>query len=102
MAVAEHGRRRALLAPLGDQDRARRATGLSKISALEAEPLQGRRDLVAEIGCSTGSALLDLAFGRDRDAAGEIGGKPALVEIGFGGGNRGGAGHRASSNEARN
>jgi hypothetical protein len=64
--------------------------------ALKAEPRERRRDLVGEIGAQHRRALLDLAFGRDRDAAGKIGGKAALVEIGFGSSNGGGAAHAGS------
>ena len=92
MAVAEHGRRRAGLAPLGDQHRPAADRVVDDL-ALEAEPGEGRRDLVGQIGAQHRRALLDLAFGRDRDAAAEIGDKPALVEIALGGGDGGVAGH---------
>src|SRR6202035_707579 len=90
VAIAEDGRRGARLAPLGDQDRA--AYRVVEDCDGKAEKLQGRRDLAAEVDAQYRRALLDLAFGRDGDAAGKVGGKPAIVEIDFGGGDRGGAG----------
>jgi|HubBroStandDraft_4_1064222.scaffolds.fasta_scaffold00243_4 hypothetical protein len=95
MAVAEHGRAGALLAPLGDQDRPA-ANRVGHDLAGEAESGQRRGDLVGKIGVQCRRALLDLALGRDRDTAAEIGGEPALVEIGLGSGDRGGAGHGGS------
>src|SRR5437868_12853950 len=95
MAIAEDGRRSTRLAPLGDQHRAA-ADWVCDDLAGKAEPGKRWSDLVGEIGAQHRRALLDLAFRRDRDAAGEIGGKAALVEIGFGGGDGGGATHAVS------
>src|SRR5438270_2694493 len=92
MAIAEDGGFGTLLAPLGDQHRAAAHRVFDDL-AVKAETVQGGCDLVGEIGAQYRKALLDLAFGRDRDAAGEVGGETALVEIRFGGGDRGGAGH---------
>jgi hypothetical protein len=92
MAIAEHGRRGIRLTPLGDQHRTAAYRVVDDL-ALKAEPRQRRRDLIGEIGAQHRRARLDLALGRDPDAPGEIGGKAALVEIRFGGGNGGGAAH---------
>src|SRR4029077_5540042 len=49
-----------------------------------------------EIGVEHRQTLLDLALGRDRDPARKIGDESAIIEIGLGGGDRGGAGHETS------
>ena len=95
MAVAKDGRGRVRLAPLGDEDRPAPDRVVDNL-AVKPEPGERRRDLVGEIGAQHRQALRDLAFGRDRDTAREIGGKPALVEIALGGGDGGGAGHEPS------
>src|SRR5215470_6704818 len=89
MAVAEHGCRRVVLAPLGNQDRPA-TNGVVEDATLEAETLQGRCDLVAEIGAEHRTTAFDLALGRDRYAATKVGGEPAFIEISLGGGNGGG------------
>ena len=95
MAIAKDGLRGTRLAPLGDQHRTA-AHGIVDQLARKAEARKGRRDLVSQIGAQHRRTLLDLALGRDRDTAGEIGGKAAFVEIGLGGGDRGGAAHKVS------
>ena len=95
MAVAEDGRRGTRLAPLGDQHRTAAHRVVDNL-ARKAEARKGRRDLIGQIGAQHRRTLLDLALGRDRDTAGEIGGKAAFVEIGLGGGDRGGAAHKVS------
>jgi len=95
MAVAKDGRRGIRLAPFGDQHRTATHWVIDDIGR-KAEAREGRRNLVGEIGVQHRRTLLDLALGRDRDAAGEIRGKTALVEISLGGGNDGGAAHRIS------
>src|SRR5436190_11776701 len=97
MAVTEYRCRRTLLAPLGNEDRPT-AHRVGDDLALKAEPGQRWGDLVGEIAFQHRQALLDLAFGRDRDAAREIGDEPAVVEIALSGGNGGGAGHATSRN----
>ncbi len=81
MAIAEDGRRGARLAPLGDQHRPAAPNRVVDDLAGKAEPGERGRDLVGEIGVEHRQARLDLAFGRDRDAAREVGGEPAVVEI---------------------
>src|SRR5438270_10638897 len=100
MAIAEDGGFGARLAPFGDQHRAAAHRVIDDL-AVKAEAVQGGCDLVGEIGAQYRKALLDLAFGRDRDAAGEVGGETALVEIRFGGGDRSGAGHAGLLEAAR-
>jgi hypothetical protein len=95
MAIAEDGGFGARFAPLADQHRPAAHRVVDDLAG-EAEPGQRRGDLVSEIGAQYRGALLDLALGRDRDAAGKIGGEAPLVEIGFGSGDRGGAGHGGS------
>src|SRR5205823_3081919 len=100
MAVAKDGRRGTRPAPLGDQHRTA-VHGIVDQLARKPEPRKGRRDLISEIGAQHRRTLLDLALGRDRNAASKIGGKTALVEISFGGGDGGGAAHNLSRRRRR-
>ena len=67
---------------------------LGEGAALEAELFQRGCDLTFKIARKIRLTLRILAFGRDRDAAREVGLEGAGIEIGLGAGDGGGSGHR--------
>src|SRR3546814_8203872 len=81
MTIGEQCFLRAGLATFGNQERAAVGRRVLVDRAGEAQRLQRGAHLAVELGTQIGGAIRILAFGRDGDAAGEIGGETALVKI---------------------
>src|SRR3546814_7929172 len=96
MTIGEQCFLRAGLATFGNQERAAVGRRVLVDRAGEAQRLQRGAHLAVEIGTEIGGAIGILAFGRDGDAAGEIGGETALVKIIGSGLDGGSAGHGRS------
>ena len=72
---------RRILDALGEQERAAAGRGVVQDPAAKAEPLEARLHLAGQVARELGRPIRVLALGRDRDAAPEIGGEAAVVEV---------------------
>ncbi len=79
VAIGQHGRQGGALDAFADQERAARRLGVVEHLNVVAHGLEGRADLLGEIGRQIGPALLDLALGVVGDPTRQILDEAAVV-----------------------